>query len=129
MVTSNSKNHKSSVILTVIDSTNCHWWLLSEKHFLQHTWIIHYTNLDLGSHILSSSRSTACWICADMMPVLLHQLMGSERSKPQQLPVSGEACLCVCPQATIKPCWASRLNHITLAQQQSTVPHHRSKRY
>ncbi len=29
----NSKNHKSLVILTVIDSTNCHWWLLSEKHF------------------------------------------------------------------------------------------------
>lgn len=54
----------------------------------------------------------AVWMCADMLTVLLHQLLGKGEVIATPASCFQRGVLCVYPQATIKACSEPRFNHM-----------------
>lgn len=57
-------------------------------------------------------RSMAVWMCADMLTVLLHQLLGKGEVIATPASCFQRGVLCVYPQATIKARREPRFNHM-----------------
>ena len=57
-------------------------------------------------------RSMTVWMCADMLMVILHQLLGEGEVKATPASCFQRGVLCVYPQATIKASREPRFNHM-----------------